>query len=71
MDWDFCSAGSECANSCCSKKYSDDGRYNCTPGGCTNLVEWEFCAANSQCANKCCSSKYSDDGKLKCTPGGC
>ncbi|PRP81164.1 hypothetical protein PROFUN_01998 [Planoprotostelium fungivorum] len=31
-DWDFCSVSSECANNCCSKEYSDDGRPKCTPG---------------------------------------
>ncbi|KAJ3046221.1 hypothetical protein HDV00_000033 [Rhizophlyctis rosea] len=34
VDWDFCTANSECANRCCSNKYSNDGRLKCTPGGC-------------------------------------
>jgi len=31
-NWEFCSASSECQCGCCSKQYSDDGRYKCTPG---------------------------------------
>jgi hypothetical protein len=33
-EWEFCSVNSECANQCCSKEYSDDGKLKCTPGGC-------------------------------------
>jgi hypothetical protein len=32
-EWAFCSASSQCANGCCSKKYSNDGRLKCTPVG--------------------------------------
>ncbi|PRP86273.1 hypothetical protein PROFUN_05414 [Planoprotostelium fungivorum] len=32
-DWQFCSVSSECANNCCSKQYSGDGKLKCTPGG--------------------------------------
>lgn len=32
-DWQFCSASDQCADGCCSKQYSNDGRYKCTPGG--------------------------------------
>jgi hypothetical protein len=32
-DWQFCSASSQCQNTCCSKQYSDDGKLKCTPGG--------------------------------------
>ncbi|TPX38114.1 hypothetical protein SmJEL517_g00359 [Synchytrium microbalum] len=32
-DWVFCSKSSQCANNCCSKEYSNDGKYKCTPGG--------------------------------------
>src|SRR5688500_15702376 len=31
-DWAFCTTDSECINGCCSKEYSDDGKYKCTPG---------------------------------------
>ncbi|KAJ3116181.1 hypothetical protein HK098_006671 [Nowakowskiella sp. JEL0407] len=38
-DWEFCTANSQCLNKCCSKEYSNDGKYKCTPGGsqCTNV----------------------------------
>ncbi|KAJ1567353.1 hypothetical protein HK096_010159, partial [Nowakowskiella sp. JEL0078] len=32
-DWEFCSSSSDCLDKCCSKQYSNDGRYKCTPGG--------------------------------------
>ena len=32
-DWAFCSSSSHCRNSCCSSRYSDDGRLKCTPVG--------------------------------------
>ncbi|KAJ3123131.1 hypothetical protein HK098_002174 [Nowakowskiella sp. JEL0407] len=37
--WEFCSANSECANGCCSKEYSDDKKFKCTPNGqqCTGI----------------------------------
>jgi hypothetical protein len=30
-DWWFCSTSSECANGCCSRTFSDDGKLKCTP----------------------------------------
>ncbi|GAB9477418.1 Dead/deah box RNA helicase, partial [Globisporangium polare] len=33
-EWEYCSTNSECANSCCSKKLSNDNMLKCTPGGC-------------------------------------
>jgi hypothetical protein len=30
-DWEFCSKSSECANGCCSRTYSDNGKLKCTP----------------------------------------
>ncbi|KAJ3123537.1 serine protease [Nowakowskiella sp. JEL0407] len=32
-DWAFCTSSSQCANKCCSKQYSNDGKFKCTPGG--------------------------------------
>ncbi|KAJ3118708.1 hypothetical protein HK098_005880, partial [Nowakowskiella sp. JEL0407] len=36
-DWAFCAKNSDCTNSCCSKQYSNDGKYKCTPGGTPSL----------------------------------
>jgi hypothetical protein len=84
-DWNFCSYSSECSSSCCSKEFSDDGRFKCTPRGsssqCANSLppaqnpgslkkDWDFCAGSNECDSGCCSSQYSNDGKLKCTPRG-
>lgn len=33
-EWEFCGSNAECANGCCSNKWSDDGKNKCTPGGC-------------------------------------
>lgn len=30
-DWELCSSSDQCDNGCCSKMYSDDGQYKCTP----------------------------------------
>ncbi|KAL7568968.1 hypothetical protein ACA910_021261 [Epithemia clementina (nom. ined.)] len=79
-DWITCSTSSQCANSCCSGKYSN-GVLKCTPlssgfnpaengcvaGSTTLLGDWSTCSASSQCANRCCSGMYSN-GVLKCTP---
>jgi hypothetical protein len=83
-EWVFCSASSQCANGCCSTRYSvSDGRLKCTPVGgyrpdmCIPpapevdwyLDDWAFCNTSAQCANGCCSREFStSDGKLKCTP---
>jgi len=32
-DWDFCTVSAQCADNCCSKQYSSDGKYKCTPNG--------------------------------------
>ncbi|KAJ3122327.1 hypothetical protein HK098_002950 [Nowakowskiella sp. JEL0407] len=32
-EWEFCTSNSECANKCCSKEYSGDGKFKCTPNG--------------------------------------
>ena len=32
-DWEFCYHSDECRNSCCSRLYSDDRKYKCTPVG--------------------------------------
>mmetsp|Transcript_36549 Transcript_36549/g.50932 ORF Transcript_36549/g.50932 Transcript_36549/m.50932 type:complete len:490 (-) Transcript_36549:386-1855(-) len=73
-DWYFCVVNEECTSGCCSKEWSDDKKYKCTPGGsqCTGnrLADWVFCTQNSDCANGCCSKQWSDDGRYKCTPGG-
>jgi len=73
--WEFCTQSSECANGCCSKEYSGDGQFKCTPGGtqCKKLAtkgNWEFCSSSAECLNGCCSNQYSGDGKNKCTPDG-
>ncbi|KAJ3128837.1 hypothetical protein HK098_003380 [Nowakowskiella sp. JEL0407] len=31
-EWEFCTSSSQCLNNCCSKEYSNDGKYKCTPG---------------------------------------
>jgi hypothetical protein len=79
-DWTVCSTSYQCANQCCSSKYSD-GVLKCTPvggfktsEGCvgsssSGLAEWQQCTNSNQCANQCCSGKYSDN-VLKCTPVG-
>ncbi|KAJ3122324.1 hypothetical protein HK098_002947 [Nowakowskiella sp. JEL0407] len=38
-EWEFCTSNSECANKCCSKEYSGDGKFKCTPYGsqCTGI----------------------------------
>ena len=73
-DWRLCVVNSECSSGCCSKEFSGDKKYKCTPGGsqCTGnlLKDWVWCTQSSECASKCCSSEYSDDGRYKCTPGG-
>jgi hypothetical protein len=33
LDWQFCGSNQNCANSCCSREKSDDGKYKCTPNG--------------------------------------
>ncbi|KAJ1547790.1 hypothetical protein HK096_011325 [Nowakowskiella sp. JEL0078] len=38
-DWQFCSKNSQCVNKCCSKQYSNDGNYKCTPGGTSSLCK--------------------------------
>jgi hypothetical protein len=80
QEWVICSDSYQCANECCSSKYSN-GTLKCTPvggfkisEGCigsvgTQLTDWERCANSNQCANQCCSSKWSN-GTLKCTPVG-
>jgi len=73
-EWEFCSSSSECANHCCSKKFSGDGKYKCTPNTNECLVdqkkgEWEYCSSSAECTNGCCSKAYSGDGQYKCTPG--
>ncbi|PRP85516.1 hypothetical protein PROFUN_06748 [Planoprotostelium fungivorum] len=75
QEWEMCSDSSECANHCCSKQYSGDGLYKCTPNSdqCISSNSgskglWEMCSASSECANHCCSKQYSGDGQYKCTP---
>ncbi|KAJ1569106.1 hypothetical protein HK096_004199 [Nowakowskiella sp. JEL0078] len=36
-DWAFCTLNMECTNNCCSKEYSGDGNFKCTPGGSAAL----------------------------------
>jgi hypothetical protein len=81
-DWVGCVNSNQCANQCCSGKYSD-GVLKCTQvggfktsEGCVGgsasgekLAEWQECTNSYQCANQCCSGKYSDN-VLKCTPVG-
>jgi len=74
-EWEFCDDSLQCANGCCSKEFSGDGKYKCTPNGkkCKKNAtkgEWEFCSSSSECLNHCCSKEYSGDKKYKCTPGG-
>ncbi|KAJ3119219.1 hypothetical protein HK098_005677 [Nowakowskiella sp. JEL0407] len=32
-DWDFCDINAQCVNGCCSREYSHDNKFKCTPGG--------------------------------------
>lgn len=32
-DWDFCAVSSQCNDGCCSKEFSNDNKFKCTPGG--------------------------------------
>ncbi|TPX38206.1 hypothetical protein SmJEL517_g00366 [Synchytrium microbalum] len=62
--WVPCSQSSQCANNCCSKEYSNDGNYKCTPGGtkCLSVAlynDWSYCNVSSTCSSGCCSSQYS------------
>ncbi|KAJ3123541.1 hypothetical protein HK098_001844 [Nowakowskiella sp. JEL0407] len=38
-EWEFCSSSKQCANKCCSKEYSGDGKFKCTPSGTQCLVD--------------------------------
>ncbi|KAJ3128044.1 hypothetical protein HK098_005256 [Nowakowskiella sp. JEL0407] len=40
-DWNFCTNSTQCKNACCSKEFSDDGKYKCTPGGthCNDIID--------------------------------
>ncbi|KAL7444950.1 hypothetical protein ACHAXH_008268 [Discostella pseudostelligera] len=78
-DWTVCSNSNQCANQCCSGKYSG-GVLKCTPvggfktsegcvGSPSKLSDWSVCSNSNQCTNQCCSGKYSG-GVLKCTPVG-
>ena len=55
-DWVFCTQNRDCANGCCSKQFSDDGRYKCTPGGAPSLCgdavlpNGQACSANGHFA---------------------
>jgi hypothetical protein len=76
-DWVGCVNSNQCANQCCSGKYSD-GVLKCTPvggfetsEGCVGgsasgekLAEWQECTNSNQCSNQCCSGKYSDNVQL-------
>ncbi|KAJ1554521.1 hypothetical protein HK096_003136, partial [Nowakowskiella sp. JEL0078] len=33
VEWALCTISSQCSNKCCSKQYSNDGKYKCTAGG--------------------------------------
>ncbi|KAJ3126616.1 hypothetical protein HK098_007371 [Nowakowskiella sp. JEL0407] len=49
-DWEFCTANHQCASNCCSKEYSNDGKYKCTPGSstCVDLTSASFSSASSE-----------------------
>ncbi|KAJ3049677.1 hypothetical protein HK097_009355 [Rhizophlyctis rosea] len=70
----------DCNDGCCSREFSNDNAFKCTPGGrqCTGIGrsgggkkgDWAYCSQNSECSNGCCSREFSGDNALKCTPGG-
>jgi hypothetical protein len=56
-DWDFCGSNGECANSCCSNIYSNDGRYKCTPGAPADKCTGDVTSPNA-CPSGMCLSQY-------------
>jgi hypothetical protein len=47
-DWTVCTSSDQCRNGCCSKQYSNDGQYKCTPLGAGFVPENNGCIASTQ-----------------------
>jgi hypothetical protein len=47
-DWEVCTSSDQCGNGCCSKQYSHDGKYKCTPLGDSFVPESNGCVVSTQ-----------------------